>query len=390
MTTKPKALPVGILGNGQLAQMTYEAGKKISIDCISIPPGDITAEKLKEWDSKVSYFIFESEFTNLDALKGIAASKIVPSTGVMKRLQNKLRQKELIATLRLPQAEFSPFVAGMYPSVTHWLQYCQKTFTQGLVLKWAMNGYDGKGVFVMKDKSIPADALDFCNEAISKKIEVYCEAFVSFKREFAIISTRTAKDQIVHWPLVQTVQKNSVCYMVEGPSTQLGIAPKLKNAAEEIAQKIGRSQGLVGTYAVECFETEASELLVNEIAPRVHNSGHFSIEGSTVSQFENHLRACMGMEIDTPKTQGYFLMVNLLGPKGMQGTLAATPNFKLPVNKDLYLHWYGKNEVRPLRKLGHLTFICSTRQDLQDKKRDILQWVDEIYPDQLQAAFVKL
>ena len=140
---------------------------------------------------------------------------------------------------------------------------------------------------------------------------------------------------------------------------------------------------------MELFEGQDSKLYVNELAPRVHNSGHFSIEASAASQFENHLRACLGMELVAPKTPKYFFMLNLLGPETFQGVIPTELRFDLPPIDGLYLHWYNKTETRPLRKLGHLTYTCASRSDLSKAKSALTDWVENDYPKQLKDVTKK-
>ncbi|MCM0605436.1 MAG: ATP-grasp domain-containing protein [Xanthomonadaceae bacterium] len=379
-----------ILGNGQLAQILRNAGKKIEVVCEMLAPDQINAQYLKERYDSVDAILFESEFTSPALFTGFKdTKKIFPSPAVMKKIQNKLTQKEIVASLGIPQPTFSSYVAQRYTSVDAWVNHSAKGTALGTVFKWAMHGYDGKGVFINLAKDVTSELFDFCREAVKKNVDLYCEQYIPFKREFAIVSTRSQTGQILHYPLVETVQKKGVCFSVEGPSSQLGVPPHLKNDAEQIAKTIGESQDIVGTYAIELFEGEDSKLYINEIAPRVHNSGHYSIEASAASQFENHLRACLGMELIAPKTPKYFFMLNLLGPEGMQGTIPAEVHFKLPKINGVTLHWYNKLDVRPYRKLGHLTYVCASRNELRDAKTTLTDWVGHEYSQQLKEVIKK-
>lgn len=379
-----------ILGQGQLAQMLSKAGKKIGVDCELLGPDQINAQYLRERYDQIDAILFESEFTDQSVFSGFNdVKKIFPAPSVMKKMQNKLRQKEILAKLAIPQPTFSAYEPQLFTSVDAWATLSAKGSITGTVFKWAMYGYDGKGVFINLSKEPTADLYDFCREAVKKNVELYCEQYIPFKREFAIVSTRSKSGQILHFPLVETIQKKGVCFSVEGPASQLGIPPHLKNEAEQIAKAIGESQNLIGTYAIELFEGQDSKLYVNEIAPRVHNSGHYSIEASAASQFENHLRACLDLEIIPPKTPKYFFMLNLLGPDGILGKIPAEQRFTLPTLNGVTLHWYGKLDVRPNRKLGHLTFVCGSRNELKDAKFTLIDWVTHEYPKQLKEVVKK-
>ena len=349
---KKKAQKLGFLGGGQLARMMAARCHQMGLNCQSYvaaetDPAAQVADFVKSDDASLKSFCrslthltFESEFANpsdLKALSKIPDLEVFPRADLMLQLQDRLSQKELIHTARLPT---SPFLAVKDLSD---LQIAIADLGFPLVLKQRRDGYDGYGTILLKSKS-----------AIQKqiaRIENFkpgwiAEAWVPFQRELAIGVARNKSNQMSVLPLVQTYQKDSRCLWVKGPVDHPGLARLVRKIKSFMT-----STDYVGLLTFELFDI-GDKLLVNELAPRVHNSGHYTMEALHIDQFELHIAA--GLNRDLPKKikpVSEFAMYNILG--GM----AKTP--KLATSADSRLHWYGKHEIRPGRKMGHITALAS-------------------------------
>jgi len=231
------------------------------------------------------------------------------------------------------------------------------------VFKWAQQGYDGKGSWISQSASSSspsneAQAVAFCRSAIDRRLPLFVERKISFRRELALVACRSRRGEFAAYPLVVTEQKQGICHRVRGPAIAFGVSDTLERQARSFAQKVADSIPLEGVFAVEMFETDRGELLVNELAPRVHNSGHFTQDASRVSQFENHLRAVLGLSLGQTDSEPAFAMLNLLGPQGLPASGRETRPPLPFVGPRLHLHWYGKTVARPGRKMGHLNAVA--------------------------------
>ena len=303
--------------------------------------GKINSKKdLKKFLSQVDLAIFENEFLDPVLLHDASIASntpIHPKPKIMNLLQDRLNQKKLFKKYKIPTARFievhSPkqikALAGLFPA--------------GIVLKKRQQGYDGYGTLITKNILEDKRVQSFLN----KKPKIIAEEFIPFKKELAIILVRNRKKQIIELPLVETYQEQARCTWVKGPCRHQkkdSLVKKLKTMMNEINYE--------GVMAFELFETKKGSLLVNETAPRVHNSGHYSLDALSEDQFSLHIKAVLNMELVSPvKKSGGFAMLNLLGEK--------TPHQWLPPAGTI-LHWYGKTESRPGRKMGHLNNLDST------------------------------
>lgn len=287
---------------------------------------------LKKIIPSVDVATFESEFLDPVALSPF--SNLQPRASLIGLIQDRLTQKQLLEKFKIPTARFvSDEVA---------FKNLPDRFPRGFVLKKRRFGYDGYGTFVYTAK-------DFGKKASPEATAdgFIAEELIPFRRELAFSLARNAHGEFAVLPLVETKQLDSRCFWVKGPVQHRATASlvrKFKRCLTEL--------DYVGILAVELFETRDG-LLVNELAPRVHNSAHYSIEALTQSQFELHLRAILGWPLKDPKPLAKgFAMVNLLGEGGAKTVLSHRP--------DGWLHWYGKEENRKGRKLGHITCIGAT------------------------------
>jgi 5-(carboxyamino)imidazole ribonucleotide synthase len=384
--------PVGILGGGQLARMLAEAALRLGLEPIVFaeagsPAGRLgvktmtgapkDVEAVRRFLSSVRWCVFESEFVSTELLRIASMGVDVtlhPSLTVMGEFQDKIRQKEAFQRLRIPTAGFRVMGSNQTPSA--FVDSALEAFNGSCVFKWGRMGYDGKGVFLMSDASQRAEAEAFCAAAHKQKIPLYVEEKVAFKRELAVMGCYSIDGEFKAYPLVISEQDRGVCNRVYGPATSLGISAEMEETAHTIARTLAESHALVGCFGIEFFETTDGRILVNEIAPRVHNSGHYTQDGCSTSQFENHCRAALGMPLGDVRPAPAFAMQNLLGPEGV--TLAREDGTLPLVSERTHLHWYDKNEIVPRRKLGHLNGTAASPDDvpalLEELERSVQAW----------------
>ena len=357
MKNRLSIVRLGILGGGQLARMmalkSHEMGIKPYVlsshpqdPAAQITPhfiqGRIDSKKdLKNFLNKVDLVVFENEFLDPVLLHEVSIATntpVHPKPKTMHLLQDRLNQKKLLKEYKIPTARFIEFT---YRTEINTLT---NLFPKGTVLKKRQQGYDGYGTLIVKNIHEDKERI---KQFLSDKPKIIAEEYISFKKELAIILVRNRKKQIIELPLVETYQEQACCLWVKGPCRHQKkdtLVKKLKNMMNQIDYE--------GVMAFELFETQKGSLLVNEIAPRVHNSGHYSLDALREDQFSLHIKAVLNLDLQIPvKHSGGFAMLNLLGEK--------VPSQWLPPAGTI-LHWYGKTESRPGRKMGHLNNIDST------------------------------
>lgn len=343
---------IGILGGGQLARMlslsVHPLGYTVAVLTASAQDsaaqvtgktilGSLEDEQdLRRFFKEVDAVTFESEFVDIQKLERCLPEnvQVFPSLEAIETIQDRLTQKRLLDRHHIPTSPWMPVENAKD------LQKAKEKFPKGFVLKQRRFGYDGYGTFVFRNGKGDETALLKTNHGF------IAEEWIQFKRELAFSVVRSRSGQILTLPLVESVQKDSRCFSVQGPIQHSGLK-KLQSPTTKMMNALD----YVGILAFELFDTK-SGLLVNELAPRVHNSAHYSIDALTCSQFEYHWRA--GLDLPLPKVQlrqPGFAMVNLLGEGG-----------KIVLDRSTkgYLHWYGKKENRPGRKLGHINTLGKT------------------------------
>lgn len=343
----PFGAPVGILGGGQLARMlslaAYELGlepwvlsKNSSDPAALVTPNWIQGDPGKTTDvsklaRKVRHITFESEFFAMKPLQKFA-QKCAPSPRIMAQLQDRRSQKQTLVKFRIPTSRYINIDKKKD------LERILSSFPKGCVLKKAQGGYDGYGTYMIRSETdLDGHRLDWRGPYIA-------EEKIAFRRELAVMLFRNARGEFLSYPLVESQQRNSKCDLVWGP-----IRHKNETALVRRFKILMAKENYVGTLGVELFETEG-RLLVNELAPRVHNSGHYSMDAFAQSQFHLHWKALLGLPLEKPLQNGAaFVMANLIGEK-------RTP-MKIPGHLRGAVHWYGKNENRPGRKMGHLNYV---------------------------------
>lgn len=351
---------VGILGNGQLAWMLSEAAQRMGLRPVSL-----TSDSDSSAFSGLHCLAFENEFFDSSLLRQAVhfGATPLPSPDLIFEVRNKFSQKLLLRKLKIPTSEF--FVPSEGP-VSEWFEEVFQQTRGSCVVKTAIGGYDGKGVWISKGRTSASRraGLEFCQLAHSKGVPLYAEKKVSFRHELAVIGVRSTRGEFQAYPLVISEQENAVCKLITGPATGLKIPKRIEIQAHAIAARLGQSLGLVGSYGIEFFLDARGQLLVNEFAPRVHNSGHYTLTAAETSQFENHWRALLGLPLGSTRTTGFFAMLNLLGPQGVHLRTLTQPVFSPDMPPSAHLFWYGKAEIRPGRKLGHVNAVTYQSRDM--------------------------
>ena len=359
-------IQLGILGGGQLARMLCLEAHKMGIETHVLSPdkNDPAAQVTQYWHqgdlhrkkdlvklmSQVSFVTFESEFLDPEILKNAVKTfknkkktppRFYPKIQTMSLCQDRLPQKKTLVKYDLPTSPFQKV------KILKDLEASIQELGLPLVLKKRYGGYDGYGTFILKTKK----DLENIQPLLEKEERGFiAEKFIPFKKEVALIACRNSKGQVTVLPWVETHQENSRCLWVKGP-----ISPKGARRIESKIKKMLEGLQYVGVMGIEFFVDQNENLLVNEIAPRVHNSGHYSQEALSCNQFQLHLKAVLGWELSKPSLlQPGFAMLNLLGNRNKENL---TPR-RHP--QDTELHWYGKKQMRPGRKMGHLNTLSKS------------------------------
>ncbi len=361
---------LGILGGGQLGKMMlYETRKwdittkvmdasaeaPCSVSCNEFVEGSLMDfDAVYNFGKDVDVLTIEIENVNLDALEKLEDEgvKVYPPTKALRTIQNKATQKHFYTDNGIPTAEFARFA---YASEIE-----DSIINGGLefpfVWKAAQFGYDGQGVKVVRSmadvKGLPP------GECIAEKM-------IPFKNELAVIVVRNPSGAVVTYPVVEMEfhpEANQVEYVICPARINASVAKK----AQEIALKISEKIGHIGILAVELFQTQDDNILVNEIAPRPHNSGHYSIEASYTNQFEQHIRAILDLPLGNTASKVAGIMVNLVGAEGYTGDVVYENIKEILAMDGVTPHIYGKKQTRPFRKMGHVTIV---NPDIDEARR---------------------
>ena len=356
---------VGVVGAGQLARMMQPAAIALGIELRVFAEsenssaslsasaiGDYTnPAALMAFAQSVDVITFDHEHVPTALLENLEANGqlVRPGPKALIHAQNKLTMRRKLAQLGLPQPKW--VAATNSQEVESFIQL----HGPEVVVKTPIGGYDGKGVRVISGAS---EVQDWLSRIVEFGGELLLEEKVDFRRELAQLCARRPSGEVRTWPIVETRQRAGVCSEVIAPAQNADGA-----ACAEIARVVAEGLGVTGVMAVELFETSSGDVLVNELAMRPHNSGHFSIEGSVTSQFEQHLRAVLDLPLgDTKMRAPVAVMLNLLGVDEKNDFLKNYPK-AMSLDPELKIHSYAK-EPRPGRKMGHLTLLGEDLADL--------------------------
>ncbi|WP_353085026.1 5-(carboxyamino)imidazole ribonucleotide synthase [Flavobacterium sp.] len=350
---------LGILGGGQLGKMLLAEARKFDIqtyilDSSKDAPSQFGASQfftgdlmdytaVYEFGKKVNLLTIEIENVNLDALDKLEAEglPVFPSPKTLRLIQNKGVQKDFYVANSIPTSKHKRF------ENLDSLKSAIDSLTFPFVWKCTQFGYDGNGVKVVRSNS------DLDN---LPNVECIAEEMVPFKNELAVIVARSVSGEISTYPVVE-MEFHPEANQVEYVLCPARIEEKVAQKAREIALKVSEAFNHVGLLAVEMFQTDNDEILVNEVAPRPHNSGHHTIEASYTSQFENHLRAILNLPLGNTASKVAGIMVNLVGEEGFSGPVTYQNIEKIMAIDGVTPHIYGKRETRPFRKMGHVTIV---------------------------------
>ncbi len=364
-----KTFTLGILGGGQLAKMialeSYRLGLEVAIieNGAHSPAGDMTKLEFTEgWHNQINLDEFikasdivtlENEFIEPEILEYISNFiNVFPSAKTMRFVQDKFNQKTVFFNNNIPVPDFSSV-----DTIEEASKFGEK-FGYPFLIKTRTLGYDGYGNYTVKNiDDISTAFAKFSSDGKQRKL--MAERFVDFKRELAVMVARSLSGEIAVYPVVETIQENHICKVVLAPAD---ITAEQKNIAQEIAVKCVESIDGIGIFGVEMFEDSNGEIIVNEIAPRPHNSGHYTIEACRTSQFENVIRAITGLPLgSTEMIAPAACMVNLLGERDGSG-IPADVSKALSYGK-IKLHLYNKKSSRKGRKMGHITALGNTTKE---------------------------
>lgn len=349
---------VGIVGAGQLARMMAQAAIPLGIEitvlaasatdgAARVVPNVIVGapddpERIRELARRVDVVTFDHELVDPDLLEDLERDgvRVHPGPAVMRLAQNKRLQRAMMSEADLPSPAWAP-VGGLAD-----LERFATDNAWPVVLKATRGGYDGRGVWVVRDRD---EAETLLSQIAAHGTEVLVEAYLPLDGELAVLVARNPSGACRVYPATETVQRDGICHELHVPAR---FGPSVARKAEDLAMRIAGTVGSTGILAIEFFVV-GGDVLINELAPRPHNSGHWTIEGAETSQFEQHLRAVLDWPLGSTDLVAPGVMTrNLLGPDD-----GSDPFVRIPLAlraADAHLHWYGK-EARPGRKIGHVT-----------------------------------
>ncbi|TCM37928.1 5-(carboxyamino)imidazole ribonucleotide synthase [Kribbella sp. VKM Ac-2568] len=365
-----------MVGGGQLARMTQEAAVALGIQLrvlaegpavsaaqavADAPVGDYRdPETVRRFAAEADVVTFDHEHVPTDLLRQLEADgiKVRPGPDALVHAQDKAVMRQRLDAFDAPAPAHQ--VVASKADVE---DFAKRIGGFPIILKTTRGGYDGKGVWVVESADDPS-----VEEAFRATVPILAEEKVDFVRELSAVVARSPHGQAVAYPVVESVQKDGICVEVTAPAP--GLAPDRAAQAQQTALLIAKELGVVGILAVEMFEARDGRLLVNELAMRPHNTGHWSIEGAVTSQFENHLRAVLDLPLGSPAARApYTVMVNVLGGDsestadmhyGLLHCMARDPGLKV--------HFYGKS-VKPGRKIGHVTAYGDDLEETRERAR---------------------
>ncbi len=349
---------IGILGGGQLARMLALSGYPLGFEFVFFDPsvdacagqvGELVCADyhnevaLEEFCQKVDIVTLDFENVPVESLRFIQKKKpVFPSPEVLEIAQDRLLEKKFCHSYGIPTTEFETI-----NSLSE-LKFAAKKFNYDAILKTRRMGYDGKGQYRISQ----VNDVNQVPESLFEQ-DLILEKRIAFEREVSVIVARNGLGDIQTWPLCENKHKEGILTTTIVPAKH----SKLDDLTIDYAKQLAIALNYVGVLVIEFFQTETA-VYVNEMAPRVHNSGHWSIEGAHTSQFENHLRAGLNLPLGSTKMDGMAAMLNWIG---------AFPEHILSINEEkLFWHVYGK-EARTGRKIGHSTLLATTPQELHDK-----------------------
>ena len=365
--TKP--LSVGIIGGGQLGKMIALQAKRMALKICILDPSsscpassvsdelivaDFTDEQaIRKLATRSDVITYEIELANSKVLMDLASKKHIlvnPSPETLRIIQDKYNQKSFLEENKIKVPTFE-----LVNSEEHLFDLCQD-YGYPVILKARENSYDGRGNYLIRSKpEIPHAFSRFAGGGEEERLMLMVEKFVKFRQEISIMVARNRSGEITSFPVAENIHKDHILNLTIVPAR---VSVRVANNARKMAEKALSALKGAGIFGIEMFVTYEDEVMINEIAPRPHNSGHYSIEACSVSQFEQHIRAILNLPLPEPRLLcPAVAMLNILGPKNYIGPYVISGVTKLLSIPGLTLHIYGKKISEPKRKLGHITIL---------------------------------
>ncbi|MBC7383906.1 MAG: 5-(carboxyamino)imidazole ribonucleotide synthase [Bacteroidia bacterium] len=365
---------IGVLGGGQLGRMLIEESLRLNLNFNILDPdagcpcnlladtficGSLTdASKINELALVSDVLTFEIEHVNTAALLALEeqGKTIIPSPRILQMIQDKGLQKQFYEQHQIPGSRFV-----LVNDKSEWAAAVKKLESEKFVAKTRKDGYDGKGVAILNSAGI-------INGSANIPFDEPCvlEEFIPCEKELAIIIARDAKGNILAYPAVE-MEFDAVANLVTFLVSPARIDNYLAAKAEMIARKVVESFDGIGIFAVEMFLSKAGDIFVNEVAPRPHNSGHHTIEACYTSQYEQLVRILLELPLGSTEMLQPAGMINLLGPAGFSGAYQFDNLEMISNMPGIFIHLYAKNESRPMRKMGHVSIMAPTLEEVVEK-----------------------
>lgn len=364
---------LGIIGGGQLGMMITEAAKKMPQHISKIivldptencPASQVGAEQIIadfkdknaiiELANKSDIITYEIESGDSIVLKNVEKkAEINPSPETLRIIQDKFLQKSFLKENNIPVPEFIKI------ENIEELKMGLRNFGYPALLKARRDAYDGRGNYKIDSEKDIQKALDYFNGQ-----NLLLEKFVKFKMEVSVIASRNTKGQIKTYPLVENIHEQNILRETIAPAR---VSHEITKKAEVIAEKTMQVLRGAGIFGIEMFVTQEDDIVINEIAPRVHNSGHYTLQSTKTSQFEQHLRAILGLDLGDTELLHPTIMYNILGDVSFEGKYA-TINIS---EENVFLKMYGKEISKPLRKLGHFNLVAKEGETIEELLKKI-------------------
>ena len=366
-----KPIRLGIVGGGQLGKMMAFEAKRMFMKVIILDPnkdcpassladkliiGDFSDEqKIYDLSKEVDIITFEIELANATALNNLEESGFVvhPSPKTLSIIQNKYRQKKFLRENMITVPDFE-----LVSSKEQLMDYCSNSGFP-VLLKACEDSYDGRGNYLIKSEIEIGKALAYFSGR-----QIMVEKFVNFKKEISIMVARNSSGTISYFPIAENIHEDHILKTSIIPAR---ISKETEGKAIDLAIKTMKSLKGSGIFGIEMFVDEDDNVLINEIAPRPHNSGHYSIEACSISQFEQHIRAILNYPLLQPILLSNAVMINILGPNNYTGPYEITGIDELFGIPGVKIHIYGKLETKPRRKLGHVTIVSNNPDPILTK-----------------------
>jgi 5-(carboxyamino)imidazole ribonucleotide synthase len=362
--SRPKV--IGIVGGGQLGRMLTLAAKPLGFDVVVVDPGEncpavqagarqikadlYDATAIAKLGKQSDYITVEIEHLNVSALAKLAQNGVPvnPAPQTIALIQDKYKQKKFLEARGIPVATFEEVVTKKQIK-EQFLKFGGK-----MLLKTRHGAYDGRGNALVTSETELKDALEKFGEA-----DLYAEKFVPFKKELAVMVARDNYGNIKTYPVVETIHERNICVEVLAPAQ---VKQRIAKRAEKLARKVANHLEGAGVFGIEMFVTKRGKVLINEIAPRVHNSGHYTMDSCATSQFEQHIRAVTGLPLgSTELLTDAAAMVNILGEENHDTEIKGLATAL--TQPHTYVHTYGKSPTKVDRKMGHINATGKTTNE---------------------------